>query len=61
MMAIPPIAVPDSRPFEPTHFKDLQGYETRKQGDTDPTTLIVIDEAGRIYGVWLLVSEASRL
>jgi hypothetical protein len=35
-------------PFEPTYFKVFQDYEARKQAATDPTTLIVIDEADRL-------------
>jgi hypothetical protein len=35
-------------PFEPTYFKVFQDYEARKKASTDPTTLIVIDEADRL-------------
>ncbi len=35
-------------PFEPTYFQVFQQYEDRKRAVTDPTTLILIDEADRL-------------
>ncbi len=39
---------PKFPPFQPTYFEIVQEYETRKSAVTDPTTLVLIDEADRL-------------